>query len=594
MNRLLTLTIILILFGTHFVFAQPDNRWIRYYDGHNDRDVLYDVYSMADSSLAMCGQTATNQRVLCYWLVVTDVDGGLLWQRTYQRGEDEFALWGLAYSVIGTEDNGFLMGGRVGLPGHSGIFNVLKVDRDGDQVWWRSYGNDNPGECRTVIETKGGNYLAAGQSSQRDTLKGYAVFMNEDGDVIWENHYGGGFQFNTIREVDNGFLFAGNILGDSENSWLLKIDDEGDIIWSRSFDDSALEELISCNDGGFAACGGAFRLLRFSENGELLWSVGYEFDNADYAWSHSLTQVSDNGFVLVGEGRLGNDYPALIVRTDNAGNLVWQIIDDNGSSSRYYSVVTDHDDAILSVGKGYLDRGRHIDGVLVNIVPERQNPEIVSYFPEQLELGTLIGDTITFSVTAEDAQDDSIRYRWMLNGDAVSVDTSAVIIFDELGSDTIQCVVSDGELSDSVRWIVHVEELFIDSYSPQTITLSTRRNNTTDFNITTRSVADDPVVYAWLLNDEQIADDDSVSIRFERGREHSVTAVASQGELSDSVTWQVVVNDLIVDYMPAQFDLSVPVDTTFEFEVFRLMRMMTRCDSHGQSTATLYRTDRGC
>jgi len=179
-----------------------------------------------------------------------------------------------------------------------------------------------------------------------------------------------------------------------------------------------------------------------------------------------------------------------------------------------------------------------------------------------------------FSVEVVDLQGDSLGYLWTQNGDTlqpdtVANDTSAIaIIFEELGTDTVQCTVSDSTLSDSIRWIVYVEELYIDSYSPQILTLSTRRNSTIDFSVTTRAVEDDPVEYQLLLDDEQIAENDSVTIRFERGREHSVTAIASQGELADSVTWQVLVNDLIVDYMPEQLELSVEADTTFEFEVF--------------------------
>ena len=228
-----------------------------------------------------------------------------------------------------------------------------------------------------------------------------------------------------------------------------------------------------------------------------------------------------------------------------------------------------HDNSIYAVGSQKVDSTGQ-DGLVVKLEPEIIGPMFAYYLPEDTLLTLLPGDTTQFIVRAVNQMGSEMSYLWLLDSVAVEDlnDTTLTVNFDELGEYEVECRVSDDDWTSVIRWQVEVTDLYIDAHLPNSLTIPTRRNSAIDFSISARAVADDPIGYTWLLNDEQIADDDSVSIRFERGREHSVTAVASQGELSDSVTWQVIVNDLIVDYLPEQFDLSVPIDTTFEFEVF--------------------------
>ncbi len=569
---LLTLTL------SHIALAQPDNRWVRYYDGINHRsDAFYDVFATTDSGYAMFGYSKVDVNQQAFWLVKSDREGNRQWQRIYTNGlEGYFQCWGT--SIIQTDDGGYLAGGRKLGDGDDGSwhFTVIRMDEDGNQVWWRDYTENSRGACFAVIELKEGEFVVAGYSIDGGR-HAFAAMLDRQGDVIWEEEHDGQW-FMAVREVEDGLLFAGY----NGRGWILKTNMGGEVVWSRDYECSNLHGLISCREGGFAVCGSQFNgetrgwyLLKTDGEGEPEWGRRYDMDGNN-SHSYSIVQMLDGGFVLVGDPN-GNMNRSGILRTDNAGNEMWHRFDQNreyGNVEEYLSTIIGHRGRVLIAGRASPARERRIDGVLLEVVPDISAPHIVEYSPEELVLTALINDTMIFSVEVVDLQGDSLGYLWTQNGDTlqpdtVANDTSAIaIIFEELGTDTVQCTVSDSTLSDSIRWIVYVEELYIDSYSPQILTLSTRRNSTIDFSVTTRAVEDDPVEYQLLLDDEQIAENDSVTIRFERGREHSVTAIASQGELADSVTWQVLVNDLIVDYMPEQLELSVEADTTFEFEVF--------------------------
>ena len=456
-------------------------------------------------------------------------------------------------------------------------FIAIKVDdeNDGELIWERRYNGDDPGWCNAVIETKGGEYLLGGRIGRGWGSTGFAVMINDNGDVIWEQRYDREViaEIKAIREhpEEEGYFLAG---GAEDSYCLVNIDDGGEVVWSQLYPSEVGRGIATCITSmpwGYALAGNVnrnFRLVAVDEEGRLIWDRIYDIDGSQRCYG--LNRMLDNGLTMVGESAVGGTILPFALRTEPGGNIAWDRLDNFFDGGWYYSSIIDDHGYLMVAGMG-VNRdleNRSLQGVLVKIAPERSAPVITDREPEDLEFTVLQGDSVEFSVHATDLQEDSLRFLWTQNGDTVSSDTFHTVGFDDLGTDTVQCTVSDSALSDSIRWIVHVKELYIDYYSPQTLTLPIRRNRTIDFSISARAVADDPIRYTWLLNDEQIADDDSVSIRFERGREHSVTAVASQGELSDSISWQVLIQDLIVDYTPRRFDLFVPIDTTFEFELF--------------------------
>ena len=344
-------------------------------------------------------------------------------------------------------------------------------------------------------------------------------------------------------------------------------------------------------DNGFALAGTTydniqngrehdFQLLKINSRGELLWGQRYDWGrNDEREHAYGLAQLEDGGYILVGH-QISDDHstknPA-VVRTYGNGQMRWQRIypfsDDDefrDDGNAFMSVVKGDEGCTMVSGVLNLnDNNRTYDGILLKIEPDIIGPMVFYWSPEDTLFSALVGDTVSFIVRARNQLGLEMGYEWFRGGEhPISRDTTVTVVFDEIGDDSLLCVITDEEESASINWRIDVTGMYIDSHTPDSLDFIIRRNTTIDFVVTSRTVNDDPVEYAWLLNDVVVSDLDSVSIRFERGREHTVTAVASQGDLSDSVTWQVMVNDLIVDYIPEQFDLSVPIDTTFEFEVF--------------------------
>jgi hypothetical protein len=548
--------------------AQPGNAWMRFYDNIGNADYLYDVFVTVNGSYAMCGHTQVDQGNVGYWLVLADENGQELTQQIYVHERfPSISNW--CYSLIQNDDGGFLFGGRV-KEGNVSHFSVLRVDPEYNEMWWSEYGDVGwAAECYAVIELKNGEFVAVGRNGG---FQAYAVKLNGEGDVLWEHTFNGRW-FRSLREVDGGMLIAGQ--DDNRDAWLLKIDFEGEVVWSRSFRSGQLMALISCHDGGFAASGhrtgegGDFLLLRVDDDGNEIWSNAFDFGDND--WSNSLTQMWDNGFTLVGESR--SDNASIVLRIDNSGNEMWRRSDGSQEHRMrgYKSIVVGNDGMVLAVGTGYTrEHGQRPDGVLTKIMLDVSPPEIVLFIPQKLQLTTLQRDSIEFSVLAEDLQDDSLYYYWALDEDTIATDTSATIIFEELDDHIVECFVSDGELADSVSWLVHVEEFFISGFEPDSLNLTIQRGTEINFGIDVAAIDEIEVENTWTLThrneqQEEIGDEEAVVVTFDQSGRHQIQAFLRHDDESDEVTWVINVRSAIWSWWPSELEVAAYVDSTQEF-----------------------------
>lgn len=102
--------------------------------------------------------------------------------------------------------------------------------------------------------------------------------------------------------------------------------------------------------------------------------------------------------------------------------------------------------------------GRSMFTLDLNLLELNRPPEILSYEPALLDTVTA-GQSIMFSVNAEDPDGDSLRYLWTRNGSAIGMDSSVEAVFDESNrTETIRIELSDGELSIDHEWQFYVAQ----------------------------------------------------------------------------------------------------------------------------------------
>jgi hypothetical protein len=178
-------------------------------------------------------------------------------------------------------------------------------------------------------------------------------------------------------------------------------------------------------------------------------------------------------------------------------------------------------------------------------------------------------------VEAFDLQEDDLEFNWIVGEDTISTDTTTIVQFSDLGDYNINCVVSDGELADSVQWLVHTKEFYIDSYSPDSLVLTVRRPHEVDFSLYVRAIEDVEPNFCWILTDRNQRENDlgneaELNYTFDIQGNYYLEGRAFHEQVEHSVNWQVVVNSVLHWWRPHERQLEVERRQQIEFSVIPL------------------------
>jgi gliding motility-associated-like protein len=175
-------------------------------------------------------------------------------------------------------DGGFLLGGNaagqgggdVGQPlAGSADFWLVRTDKNGIKIWDKTFGGTDEDKLWAIEPLPDGGWMLAGHSasgvSGSKATDGFGksdfwlIRLNQNFDKIWEKSFGGSgddllFSFNRLENGD--FILAG--FSDSPADglkttapkggfdwWVLRINLAGDIVWQKSFGGNGLDNLYN-------------------------------------------------------------------------------------------------------------------------------------------------------------------------------------------------------------------------------------------------------------------------------------------------------------------------------------------------------------
>jgi hypothetical protein len=216
-----------------------------------------------DQEFLIAGTTASNDGDVSdktgidrdLWLVRVDGNGAIIEEKTYgKESMDEGAV-----GIFSTQDGGYMVIGDA-----SGDVWILKLDSDLNINWEKFLGGSAPDELQAVISHQGGYTLAVtSESSDGDVSNNHGssdiwlVQIDEDGDIKWERNFGGTdteLAASLALSGDGGFWLAGSS-GSSDvdldrnqgglDYWVLKLDANGEIIWSKTYGGTSFDRVSS-------------------------------------------------------------------------------------------------------------------------------------------------------------------------------------------------------------------------------------------------------------------------------------------------------------------------------------------------------------
>lgn len=377
--------------------------------GGSGFDLLQSIKNTKDGGFILAGtsnspQTAKgsigNKKESCkgitdFWVIKLNAKGEEQWQRTLGgSGQDELLC------AFQTLDGGYMLGGSSNSTLNAktditekGIIDVkpdltgkiekcrgnmdywiVKLDNAGAVQWQKTYGGEYADVLRSMEQTVDGGYILGGysnsprsgdKSEEKNGIGDYWILkINNAGAIEWQKTYGGNGdnQLYVIHQTrDGGFIAGGNSnsttsltymggnVSNGTDYWLLKMDEKGEIKWSKTYDFGKVDILTSIVEnedhtfliGGYAQSesdqgtkGGSQLLkvsgdkdgindyiaLKISDTGEEVWKKTVGSKGEDIL--RKLIETRDGGYLLAGTS---NSKSSKDKHSNIGGNDFWVV-----------------------------------------------------------------------------------------------------------------------------------------------------------------------------------------------------------------------------------------------------------------------------
>jgi CubicO group peptidase (beta-lactamase class C family) len=324
------------------------------------------------------------------YLVRTGPSGEVLWEKTFGGEGYDFGT-----TIAEARDGGLLLSGFTTSFGAAGLdAYLIKVDREGNELWSRTHGGPLD-ERASAWEMADGSYILGGNIVDPDDLVAdpgapgysglsgrssiYLARTDAEGRELWVRTYGGGdnvLASGGVQTPDGGFVILATISRFPETGddlYLLKVDDQGDEVWSRTWRLGTMEarDLVQTTDGNYLICGvfkppgtgerapADWLFIKVDSDGRELWRRTFgDPDSIDYG--HKLTATADGGAIVgggTGRSLTEWDEDIVLLRIDADGQRVWEQVFETDTHNMYGAVMLHPDGSCVLVGSTFQNRG---------------------------------------------------------------------------------------------------------------------------------------------------------------------------------------------------------------------------------------------
>jgi predicted secreted protein len=258
----------------YLVRTDADGRayWARTYGGAGDEYAMTVVQTF-DGGYAMVGFTdsfgAGGQD---FYLVKTDASGNMQWNKTYGGNGTDYG-----YTVVQTSDGGYALAGQTTSFGAgSQDFWLIKTDANGNMQWNKTYGDTGIDAAQNMVKSSDGGYAIVGYTTSFGGYKVYLVKTDASGNIQWNKTYATTsveIGIHGIQTADGGYAMVGWNYVNGQDFILIKTDASGNIQWNMTYGETGIENgyaLLQASDGGYVLTGNT---NSFGAGGTDIWLV---------------------------------------------------------------------------------------------------------------------------------------------------------------------------------------------------------------------------------------------------------------------------------------------------------------------------------
>ena len=270
-------------------------------------------------------------------------------------------------SIQQTIDGGYIICGTTLSFSINRDIYLIKVDVNGNEIWTKTLGDLGNDYGYSVQQTNDGGYIVCGTTEDLNGDKNvFLVKIDGNGNNLWSKTFGGSEYDEGIsvkQTTDGGYIIAGvtfsfgNGPGDV---YIIKTDDDGNELWNKTFGGPGYDygySVQQTSNGGYVISGGTdsenggdIYLIKTDDNGDSLWTITIGGNSEDY--SYSVQQTTDGGYIIAGStNSFGNgDSDVYLIKTDGSGNELWNKTFGGSEYDEGYSVQQTTDGGYIIAG----------------------------------------------------------------------------------------------------------------------------------------------------------------------------------------------------------------------------------------------------
>ena len=273
--------------------ANGDLVWQKSFGKSDELDHGYDILETSDGGYIALGLTTSyGHGNFDLWLIKLTADGTEQWNKTIGGTSNDEPK-----RFTKTVDDGYVIVGQTDADDGMGDLWVVKTDEDGDVLWQKTYGDSDVMEYGVCVKTVSNGYIVLGSFQDMNWTESLWVLrLDSQGALLWDqliSEDGTVFGTSITPTTDGGYFITGNLITDMESffsdAYFLKLNKQGARQWVKTLElSNGLQDEanygIQARDGGYVAVGdyGEFLFNRTSdtfilkieaENGVVLDSV---------------------------------------------------------------------------------------------------------------------------------------------------------------------------------------------------------------------------------------------------------------------------------------------------------------------------------
>lgn len=366
-----------------FIFAKYDPSgnllWSRirnYTSGDQATKILYDHQGHIYVAGFVNGSYSTTGGALC--LMKYSADGDSLW---------EFVDFNTSVAQVSAmemdHDGNIILAGFDGGTLGSAVFVTIKVDPQGNELWYQTFNNNGPNESNRIYGMcidAANNIYVTGVCDEWTYFATdiFTIKYAPNGDTLWvrqfdspANNYDAGWK--VLIDQDNNLIVGGQVgtTSPAQTDYvILKYDTAGTLLYSKYFNYPGpqsfdiFQDLLLDDSGNIYLLGNSstnnaqntvrMELIKFNTNGDTVWTA--RWGNASGYEPREMVMDAQNNIYITGfyyDSNTNTGYNGFTISYDMNGRERWENIytDTANSEQELYALILDSNNDLIVTGR---------------------------------------------------------------------------------------------------------------------------------------------------------------------------------------------------------------------------------------------------